>query len=111
VNAPTLKALRASIAHWERMRDDPVCGEEPYDVECPLCALFEGVSECAAECPIKEKTGRDDCYGSQWMDAEVAWCSVTGMPNDVHRSAWRKQANRMLRFLRGLLPKPKKRKK
>ena len=46
MNKKTLKALEESIAHWERMQDDPDCGAEPSGTDCPLCARFGGEERC-----------------------------------------------------------------
>lgn len=110
MNKKTLKALEESIAHWERMRDDPDCGEEPSGTDCPLCARFGGEERCYG-CPVYDRTLRRNCEGSPLADAVVArYLAVRASPADkfVAVAEWRRQATREIQFLRSLLPAPAK---
>ena len=70
MNPGTLKALKASIAHWERI----VAGEEASagGSNCALCQHFGDfcfISERGAiteVCPVSLVTGDEDCEGSPY---------------------------------------------
>ncbi len=65
----TLKALEESIQHWDR-----VCygsNETTTDVGCALCGLYNlyqetGFPACSPTCPVKRKTGKDQCINTPW---------------------------------------------
>lgn len=100
MNAKTLRALKASVAHWERMRDHPICLETPSSRDCPLCQLFvKRTGECDG-CPISNTTGQPLCGGTPYPSAHSAWLSARFEPAE-----WKRAANREIRFLKKLLPK------
>ena len=76
MNAQQTKALRESIAHWIRMREDPDCGERPSGDDCACCAVFgedfdafaEDFDECSG-CPIYEFTSKRFCCGTPYYKA------------------------------------------
>jgi len=70
----TLKALKASIKHWEEnlATDDPFSARFSSH-HCPLCKIFLIFTtlysaECRG-CPIKITTGKDLCQETPWDDA------------------------------------------
>jgi hypothetical protein len=93
----TLTALKGSIRKWDAIvsRDGLDNGME----NCPLCQLFANPgkppssSDCAG-CPVREATGHRYCHGSPYD----AYNEMGSMENALE----------MRRFLRSLLPKPKK---
>jgi hypothetical protein len=102
-------ALRESIAHWERMRDDPDCGEEPYDRDCALCAIYYDVEydeqKCMG-CPVFESSGSRHCIASPYERASREWRRWrTAQPGEKRaaKTAWRKAAQAEIDFLRSLL--------
>ena len=91
MSARKLKALRASIAIWEKR----ATGET--ESECPLCVLYRigrtRLDRCHG-CPVFAATGQKYCEGTpyeEWIDVDIR--------------AEREAAKRELRFLRSLLPK------
>lgn len=73
MNKKQRKALEESIAHWERMRDDPDCEESPSGWNCACCTysnstLVDGGSTCD-NCPISEFTGKTSCDGTPYDKA------------------------------------------
>lgn len=101
MEAKTLQALKESIAHWERMRDgDAYGGEEPTDLHCALCQLFnnENTSDVyrCEDCPIYEDTGRKFCSGTPYIKAQRLW--ATDNPK------FPKEAQKMIDYLKSLLP-------
>ena len=106
MTSKVLRALKASIAHWKRMRDDPECGDTPSGLECPLCNLFDG--PLCGRCPVKRRTGFTGCHGTPWMYANAAF-------DHRHDSRycldWTNAATAEIKFLESLLPPVKKRAK
>lgn len=87
------KALRASIKHWEVdiLRD----GGWPTRIDCELCNIYY----CSPTCPISKKTGRSYCERTAYYSYR-----------DIHKNsentpAMKKQARRMIKFMKSLLPK------
>ncbi len=104
MNAKTLKALKASIEHWRRLRDNRFCGEYAGQDDCPLCQLFAAgfAKHRCRGCPIDDKTKRN-CRNSPYTKAHSAF------HNDaLSETAWRKTAQAEIDFLKSLLPKRKK---
>jgi len=71
MDARTLKALKASIAKWERNAvientDDATMGP----VDCPLCVLFH-LNGCV-DCPVFSE-GHYQCDGTPYDAAYSAW--------------------------------------
>jgi hypothetical protein len=99
----TLKALKESIAHWERILigKDRSLGRSA----CALCGKF--TDDCQAprsheRCPV-DKTGKQSCYGSPYTDFSRAWLKNQGAhTEETIILAWKE-----LEFLRSLLPKNK----
>lgn len=92
-----LKALKASIAKWEknarvRNLDNAKIGAK----ECPLCRLF--ADDGCLGCPVRQATGMKRCWGTPWEDA----CDAKLYSKDV--AAFRAAAREEVAFLRSLLP-------
>jgi hypothetical protein len=101
MNTKTLKALNDSIAHWERMRDNPNGEDRPGRRQCALCGLFNrNFADGCAGCPVKAKTGEVGCAGTPYEHANA----IFGF--GANRS-WRKAAQAEINFLKSLLPKTK----
>lgn len=100
MNKATLKALKGSIAKWEKIVAGT--GVDDGTDNCPLCKLFYGLG-CMG-CPVAIKSGRDTCkktpYGG-WMLATFGqeW------PRRVIDAGQKKAARAELRFLKSLLPR------
>lgn len=106
MNPETLKALQASIKHWERMRDGKNYHDEvPDSKNCNLCIRFAKNGCCLGEelCPVHQKTGAPSCANTPYHDAHTEWYFRT----DKHRLSpeWRKCAQAEIDFLTSLLPK------
>jgi hypothetical protein len=103
MNAETLDALKSSIAHWRRMRDDRKCEEGPGATGCALCALFlTEVNKCLG-CPVYERTGLPLCRGTPYKEARAFWWDR--LWNGRTWDAWQRAATKEIRFLESLLPK------
>ncbi len=101
MTACTIKALRASIAHWRRLASGRrKKGEEPDAGSCALCHEFNRLEGCHG-CPIREKTGENYCKGSPYNEAADEWDKTPDSPQ------FRAAASRMLAFLEGLVPEGK----
>lgn len=104
----TLKALRASIKHWE----DNVEARSPHNAsaaasKCALCEMFTlDPDDCCTGCPVSNATGQTECENTPYYTARTALVVWRKEPsNDELRAAWRKGAQAELDFLRSLLPK------
>lgn len=100
MNAQTLRALRASIAHWKRMAKNGIKGkDEPYAEECALCALF--LAEGCFRCPVFKSTGEEECGHTPYFEARdnYEFGKYTGKDSNFKISA-RKE----VQFLESLLP-------
>lgn len=103
-----LKALKASIAHWKRMRNGTQKANESPDGECcPLCNLFRYVN--CRQCPVFKRTRRMRCCGTPWFGARFNF--IMRDRGSVFKEAWEKTANAEIAFLKSLLPVKKKGKK
>ena len=106
MDAIALKALRESIAHWERN----VAAETPEDVRlgaenCACCAAFyDNIESDCIGCPVNEATGEEWCIGTPYDAAALALKQWDRLRTDATRDAWRVAAQAMLDFLRSLLP-------
>lgn len=98
----TKTALLESIAHWERMRDDPCCHERPGIADCALCGLFSNL-RCRG-CPVAEKTENIRCRETPHSEADLAW-RLAQYPTEETLSAWRAAAQAEIDFLKSLLPR------
>ena len=92
-----VKALKASIRHWERLaggkrREDEGIGP----VHCALCRAYS----TNGSCPIAEYTGVDGCGNTPYGEADETE-EEFGLDSPEFLAAAAKE----LKFLRGLLPK------
>jgi len=93
----TEKALRKSIAHWERIVEN---GGEDLEERCALCDRYMpgrghrviGGCNTLDGCPVYNKTGEDSCGGSPYE----TWFYISD------KLTW---AEAELSFLKSLLPK------
>lgn len=105
MNEKTLKALKASIRHWERMaKGRPIRGEEPSGEYCALCKLFpaSAYDHGCGPCPVMQRTGKCGCKGTPFFEAQYAF--LCGQYSQKFQSA----AGKELDFLKSLLPKGKR---
>jgi hypothetical protein len=103
MNAKTLKALKGSIAHWERMRKaDPTWGGEMPDAgSCALCAMFLNLSACDG-CPVEAKTKLRICVGTPFSHASRIWKERAA--GECSKRKWQLASTAELKFLKSLLP-------
>ena len=113
----TLEALKKSIKHWERMHDDPYdSADSPCASECALCEMFayreEADHEHCSGCPVYERTGTVDCFGTPYCTCISLLKKLRTMDpledDDVIEAAeeeWKIASGKMLGFLKSLLPK------
>jgi hypothetical protein len=110
----TLKALKSSIAHYDRM----IAGNKGYEnilsTCCALCARFNSEYSCSCragddQCPVA-KAGFKNCKGSPWdvlydhiMNVHCN-CPTIALPR-AGCSVCKKLLQDERRFLRSLLPK------
>ncbi len=103
MKAETLKALKASIAHWRRLATGKnAFGEEPYGDDCPLCDLFYHRGEwmpCQG-CPVSKRAKDSSCRNTPWSDAAMAYRKFGANSEIFHRAA-----TKQLKFLQSLLPR------
>ena len=109
MNATTLKALEASIRHWERMRDgkrhimgtgDYKWPEMPVAEHCALCRLFligVEMSDSCVGCPVND-AGHRHCRNTPYEQAHLEH------QRNGQSASFRAAAAREVEFLRGLLP-------
>ena len=104
MNSKTLKALQASIRHWERMRDgkrrkmrDDAAGtmelEMPIGQHCGLCRATEDCDDC----PVASYGSA--CENTPFYEAEFAFHQAG--PNS---DEFKLEANKEVEFLKSLLP-------
>ena len=99
MDAPKLKALKASIQKW----DDNTRAEKPRDVilgrdDCPLCQEFP---DCEG-CPVMERTGNHGCLGTPYYRvAELHLKWFHGLPD---KAEYVEAAIKEREFLISLLP-------
>lgn len=110
MDAPTLEALKKSIAHW----DENAKATDPDKVSviaeaCALCDLFYE-DQCHG-CPVSKWTGQAECQGTPWVKAyskHHEWKQLAGTPNKeriaVAARRFRLTAEAEAEFLRSLLP-------
>jgi len=106
------KALRQSIAHWERMANgkrrkmfNHATGgyelEEPFAGFCSLCVIFSfnGLrSSVCTKCPVYMKTGRENCDNTPYEVAEYAFYRY-----GIDSYEFKKSAQEEVDFLKSLL--------
>jgi len=107
MTSATCKALKESIAHWERilLGKDVNVGRQ----SCALCQRFSDhcqTPRSREECPVYEKTGDLFCEASPYRDFMGPWVRTgyLGHTEETIVLAWEE-----LEFLRSLLPKKAKR--
>jgi hypothetical protein len=103
MNTKTIKALKASIAHWREMRDDRKSLDGPGSDYCALCALFFRQKNRCVGCPIYKRTEQRFCRGTPYREARVFW--LDRLWNGRTWDAWQRAATKEIRFLESLLPK------
>jgi hypothetical protein len=109
----TLKALRASIKHWEENAAATHWSEaDVAGTSCALCdEFYDWPSDdypCCGGCPVAEKTGYAGCNGSPYYSASFAFYRWPHRHNEGQGEAaakeFRRAAQAELDFLRSLLP-------
>ena len=113
----TLIALQDSIAHWQRMVDNPLGKKDkPGASQCPLCRKFnpdinqEAQLDCVG-CPVQERTGHPSCKETPYHEAATAYndhlqaamCLYPSDP-DFCLQKFKAAAQAELDFLKSLLP-------
>jgi len=94
----TLKALRESIAKWEKnSRIRNIENAKIGPDSCALCSLFYTYHRCRG-CPVREETGFFQCEHTPNSDAEDAINDNCGV------AEFRRHAKREVAFLKSLLP-------
>ena len=104
----TLKALKESVAHWERLlacKTKQELEAEGYGAEhCALCEMFSENPQCNG-CPVAESTGEDSCDGTPYYKADKELDRYLGYWVVNPRKTFpRKQVKAELDFLKSLLP-------
>ena len=100
MSARTLKALRASISHWERMKSGKRKNKEkPTAAYCSLCKI---TNEACDGCPVAEHTGHAQCFQTPWRKAFNAFF-IKG-PKSIQ---FKEAATEEIQFLKSLLPTKK----
>lgn len=109
MDARTLKALKASIAKWQRNVAAKIPGEAKTQAQdCPLCKLF--FDDHCKGCPVAAGTGMGCCGDSPYepaMDAWYDWRNAVWEERDdeeERRLAWAEAAQAEVDFLKSLLP-------
>jgi len=97
------EALQASIDNWVQKRDAVDINEWEYiddNKSCPLCIRYPSY-ECDG-CPVRNRTGREDCLGTPYIEACRAFHNVTRHTTWENRLAWSYAAQQEIDFLRSL---------
>ena len=117
MDTKTKKALKKSIAHWQRleactsMRD--IGKEGIHCLSCALCAMYyraawgdygypPDISDCTG-CPVAEKTGRSYCKGSPYTKVLPYWFDVESSKSKFNKSKWTALARAERKFLESLI--------
>lgn len=110
MNRKTLKALKASIEHWEEncraeTTDDVSVGAN----DCALCDEYHTGNHATAcvGCPVWAKTGEQYCRRTPYGAAKHARLDWGWEPTPVNRAKFRRAARREVNFLKSLLPENK----
>ncbi len=87
----TKQALKASIAHWNRLATGTTVEFETiYSDDCSLCEKFHKHVDQRAVCdgcPVKNKTGYNECRRSPWVAAKNAKLKYGMTSNEFARAA------------------------
>lgn len=120
MRADTKEALKASIAHHKRVRDDRHGDEQLGINNCALCQMYHRVTtgfscervidEVSEMCPVKERTGRTHCQGSpyypyesgEYGDPDLEECRLY---KDISDERFTEMMDKEIDFLENLLPK------
>lgn len=104
----TLKALKESIAHWEKNAAAESPDQVSIDTQNPaLCQKFLGsnIYTYCRKCPVYRVTGCIHCRYTPLYAARIAYWVWRMWPNDAGRKArWQKAAQAEVDFLKSLLP-------
>jgi hypothetical protein len=102
MNAPTLKALKESIAHWTRLANGTRKNTENLDAKCcALCRRFVLKNRDCGDCPVvRSQTGQSLCQGTPFYDAQGAM-----FDHGFDSPFFKAEAKKELAFLKSLLPK------
>lgn len=101
MNTDTLKALKGSIAKWERIVAALDSDRGVYN--CPLCTLFHpmmGGAGCKRGCPVAAATGQENCCGTPYEE----YCELREESDCWNEDELERLAQAELEFLIGLLP-------
>lgn len=104
----TLRRLRWSIAHWDRLRTGKLRrGEAPYASNCALCRAY--IDKDCVGCPVSARTGITGCGGTPYHKAESIWSKHAWFGNNgAWSKAFSRAAEKEYQFLVSLLPPGKK---
>ena len=102
----TLRALRGSIAKWQKILDGT--GIDRCDLNCPLCEMYGTRPECG-NCPVKRRVGTSGCVSTPWE----GWSDHHYLVHPTRGARvlcprCKDLAQQELNFLKSLLPKRKK---
>lgn len=105
MNSKTLEALRASIAHWDRLASGNRNKGEMIGVNhCSLCSVFYSLTSLSCDgCPVMQRTGKRFCVDSPYGEAANIIEDNEGEAG-YDLPAFKETAMRELEFLRSLLP-------
>ena len=103
-------ALENSIKHWEaNVRAEHVKDTSASSDDCALCSLF--YDKWCVGCPVALHIGDERCRFMEYReaaDARRGWHvaifrhGTTDSRATTHRTVWRKQAQKMVDFLKRL---------
>lgn len=103
-NRETIKAWKASVAHWERLASgNRIDDEGILSGDCALCDLF--LEKNCKGCPVAAATGKSGCDGSPWISIEEEFDRADEFGNgyDGYESpGFLKAAKKELAFLKSL---------
>lgn len=100
MNKRTLKALRGSIAKWEKIVSGDA--EDMGAENCPLCKLF--VEDFCDGCPVRKESGVPGCIQTPWHRWAKAQNQRFHWTANTKRR--KKLAQAELDYLKSLLPQP-----
>jgi len=102
MNGKTLKALKQSIAHWQRLASNQPHPYESVGVRsCALCRRF--IDQACKGCPVRKKTGWRYC-----QETPYRYASHVFHLHGLGSASFTQAAKKEVKFLQSLLPKTKK---